>query len=125
LAIFSAPAGGQADESKLAEFMSAINDDLNTAKGLAVLHDTLNSDLPSDIKRATVEQFDTILGILAEQSITPTQDIPEDILSLAQDREVARERADWAQADLIRSEIEKRGYTVNDTPEGPEVAPLV
>ncbi len=125
--IYSAPEGGEVDQPALDKFTEAINDDLNTAKALAVLHDTLNSALSAEIKRATIEEFDQVLSILSKKESvakTTSSPIPEEILSLVQDREVARERSDWARADLIRAEIENQGYSVKDTPHGPETTKL-
>ena len=100
--------------------MTALNDDLNTAKGLAILHDTLGSSLPAPVKRATIEKFDEILGIL-DQSLVGQDEIPDEILSLAQDREVARDRGDFTRADLIRGEMEAKGYGIKDTASGPQI----
>jgi cysteinyl-tRNA synthetase len=118
--VFSLPQGGKVDEKAYSLFMTAINDDLNTAKGLAILHDTLGSDLPGADKQATIKKFDEILGIL-DQSLVGQDEIPEEILSLSQDREVARDRGDFTRADLIRGEMEAKGYSVKDTATGPQI----
>jgi len=122
--VWAWPSGGQCDEQLLTTFMTAINNDLNTAKALAILHETMNANLEPSTKRATIEKFDEVLGILNEAEVLSASEltpIPEEILSLVQDREIARERADWGRADLIRAEIEAKGYEVEDTPEGPAI----
>jgi cysteinyl-tRNA synthetase len=49
--------------------------------------------------------------------------IPPEVTGLAQDRESARVRKDWKEADRLRKEISARGYVVEDTPQGPRVIP--
>ena len=49
--------------------------------------------------------------------------IPPEVTALAQDREKARTRKDWKEADRLRKEISARGYVVEDTPQGPRLLP--
>jgi len=46
---------------------------------------------------------------------------PEAVLRLAAERQQARERRDWAEADRLRGEIQSLGWQVMDTPEGPRL----
>jgi cysteinyl-tRNA synthetase len=41
-----------------------------------------------------------------------------DVAGLVAQRDQARTRKDWARADSIRSELQARGYVVEDGPEG-------
>lgn len=45
-----------------------------------------------------------------------------EVLALAEARQAARQRKDWGAADEYRREISARGWTVQDTPEGPHLA---
>jgi cyanophycinase-like exopeptidase len=49
-------------------------------------------------------------------------DPPEEVRQLAEERQQARERKEWAQADGIRKRIEMLGWQVLDTPEGMRLA---
>jgi hypothetical protein len=49
---------------------------------------------------------------------------PGEVLVLAQEREVARARRDWAAADGLRQRIAALGWQVRDTGAGPELSPL-
>ena len=49
---------------------------------------------------------------------------PEDVLALAQAREEARVRRDWAEADGLRDRINALGWQVQDTPQGAQVSRL-
>ncbi len=83
-------------------------------------HQTLSkNDLTTAL--AFVSEIDTaILGLrLAERSMG--ESIPQDVSEFVKEREHARSEGNWTKADELRSEIEKRGYAVEDTPTGPYV----
>ena len=44
---------------------------------------------------------------------------PQAVMRLAEERQAARLRKDWVEADRIRSEIEAAGWQVQDSPDGP------
>jgi cysteinyl-tRNA synthetase len=48
-------------------------------------------------------------------------EIPEDIKKLAAKREKSRLAKEWNEADRLRAEIEKLGYKIEDTPQGPKI----
>jgi len=50
-------------------------------------------------------------------------EVPAEVRLLIEEREEARERKDWASADVLRQLILASGWKVNDTPEGPVVEP--
>lgn len=45
--------------------------------------------------------------------------LPPDVAALIEEREGARRERDWARADALREQLVRRGYVVEDTPEGP------
>ena len=51
--------------------------------------------------------------------------IPDEIWQLAQPRQAARMAKNWAEADALRAQITAAGYEVQDTPDGPQVRPLM
>lgn len=51
--------------------------------------------------------------------------VPMEVLALVEQREAARQRRDWASADVLRAEIARRGHQVDDTPTGPRITALV
>jgi hypothetical protein len=57
----------------------------------------------------------------AESLASPAENIPEAIRALADERQAARVRKDWAASDALRGQIEALGWRVKDTPEGPVV----
>jgi hypothetical protein len=48
---------------------------------------------------------------------------PQKVIDLITEREKARELGNWAESDWLRDEIKSLGWQVNDTPDGPELAP--
>jgi cysteinyl-tRNA synthetase len=50
-----------------------------------------------------------------------SQDVPEAVHKLIEKREELRKKGDFEGADKVRKQIEKKGYSVNDTSEGPRV----
>jgi hypothetical protein len=59
-----------------------------------------------------------------EEAQAAAAEPPHEVLVLLNQRTLAREAKEWAQADQIRDQIESLGWQVNDTPEGAELAPL-
>jgi cyanophycinase-like exopeptidase len=62
----------------------------------------------------------------AVQAETPAMVAPEpssEVLTLVEEREVARACRDWAVADALRERIVTLGWQVLDTPQGPQVEP--
>jgi cysteinyl-tRNA synthetase len=47
-----------------------------------------------------------------------TEQAPEEIVRLAEERQQARLRQDWATADTVRQKMATLGWLVQDTPEG-------
>lgn len=96
------------------KFMDVVNDDLNTAKGLAVLWEMLGSNIPSLDKYDLAISFDEILGLKLNEA--KTIEIPENISSLMQEREKLREKGKFEEADKIRDQIKTLGFDVGDKP---------
>ena len=94
------------------EFSEAINDDLNTARGLAVLWSMLGSNIPSGDKYDLAMSFDEILGLKLNE--TKSIEIPENISSLMEERDRLRSEGKFEEADKIRDRIKDAGFDVND-----------
>lgn len=53
--------------------------------------------------------------------LTKVDAAPPEVQALVAQRQEARARKDWAQADVLRAQIAELGWKVLDTPEGPKV----
>ena len=117
-------------------FHKRMNDDLDTPGALAVVWEMVNDkDIDPTNLRSGILAADRILGLnLASederatelyrkelgQTIT-TSEVPEQVRTLLEDRELARAEKRWADADDIRVQIEGEGYVIEDTADGPRV----
>ena len=108
------------------KFEKAITNDLNMPQALAVMHEVLkDQDLSSKSQWKLINKFDQVFGLRIEDQVKNLRQkrkkIPQEVLSLVDDREAARQKKDWERADKIRTQIEVRGYLVEDTPQGPKL----
>ncbi|KQW91421.1 cysteine--tRNA ligase [Massilia sp. Root418] len=117
------PDGGQADAGYRQAMQAELNQDLNTARVLALMWELLKSRLPGDVQKATLRWLDQVLGLGLDAWAPPRHAIPEPIRGLAAARDLARSERRWADADATRLAIEAAGYTVRDTAAGTIVEP--
>ena len=105
------------------EFKNAIENDLNTPEALAVVWKLVKDESisPRD-KRATLLDFDQVLGLDLENNEYQVKDIPAEVRQLIKERESARALGDYSQSDRLRQEIESLGFSIEDTPEGPRIS---
>ncbi len=74
----------------------------------------------SDLQKAeeTIRELGDFFQIVPELRY---EKMPEEVLELVKEREDARKQKKWEQADTLRQEINKLGYIVEDTAEGPRL----
>lgn len=101
----------------------SLDDDFNFEKALSYLHELKNIILNNlfankiDYLRQAKWLFEDILeGDLGIKLLKNEAD--NELLELLEKRNSARKNKDWKQADLFRDEITKRGYKINDNPDG-------
>ncbi|OGL63386.1 cysteine--tRNA ligase [Candidatus Uhrbacteria bacterium RIFCSPHIGHO2_02_FULL_47_44] len=104
-----------------ARFSQAINDDLNTPEALSILWQLVDSDYPTSAKAESLLKFDQILGLHLDQFIGKSVEIPPEVQKLLDERAHARTEKNWSESDRLRTEIEERGFIVEDKPEGQNV----
>lgn len=102
------------------DFLSALNDDLNTPEAIAVMWKLIKDEtIPPADKKALLFDFDKIFGL--ELSKVQKIEIPQEIIDLANEREKLRQEKKWEEADEIRKKIEALDYKVQDSSEGPKI----
>lgn len=107
-------------ESYEDQFVAAISDDLNIPLALGVLWKMLKSEEKSNDIFLLAKKFDSVFSLDLGKE-TKADEIPEEILNLANQRKIARENKDYAKSDEIRNLISSKGYTILDTKEGFEI----
>jgi cysteinyl-tRNA synthetase len=123
----------EATDDLVRQFKEALADDFNTPEALGVLHQLtriLEKQFATNtVSRGSVRYILTQLRSCAEVlgldlfSFMQGLFIPPEVNGLAQERETARTRQNWKEADRLRKEISTRGYVVEDTPQGPRLLP--
>ncbi len=116
-------ADGKVIESYKKEFSEAISNDLNTPEALAVVWQLVKDESVSPLdKRATLLDFDQVLGLELENNEYEIKDIPAKVQQLVKERESARVLGDYPKSDQLRQEIESLGFSIEDTSEGPRIS---
>lgn len=101
------------------KFIENVADNVNSPLALAVMWDALkNYPYSKDIYDLIID-FDRFLGLCLneiQEDTTTTNDIPEEIIKLAEERKTARTNKDYATSDSLRDKIMSLGYTILDRP---------
>ena len=118
------------------EFAAAMDDDLNTSRGLAHVHARLrdgNAALASGDDAAVIGALGDVRAMLGILGVDPLdvhwtgagavdelRTTIDDLVALAlEQRAAARARKDWSAADAVRDQLNRAGVVVEDTPNGP------
>ena len=113
------------DRTKLSQieenFHKAINDDLNMPLAMSFVWEAARFEKKNPEVAKLLSKFDTVLGIKIDEINSKKEEIPQEILDLAEQRKIARENKDWAKSDELRDLINEKGYEVKDTKNGQEI----
>ena len=118
--------GGEVLEFPLAEFESALDDDLNISGALGVLFGwvkklfiALDANKVSANTAQTslkgLRRIDDILGMIYHRREREDKAMIE---ALVKERDAAREASNWKRADEIRDDLRARGIVLEDTTDG-------
>ena len=138
-AIANAKAGSVSAEAaalfdkRRAQFIEAMDDDLNTADGMTAIFElvrdlnTMSADAATSKERlaagaAVFDELTGVLGLLYNRQ--KAEEIPAKVLTLAEERKAARKAKDFARADEIRDQIAALGYEIKETRQGTEITKL-
>ena len=89
----------------------AVYDDLNAAKALAALNETIDKAAPT---QGILEFLDNLLGL----GLSGRNDITGEQKELIAQRNKAREDQDWAKADELRNQLAAQDIEIRDTDNG-------
>lgn len=118
------------DEAFAKDFFAAMAHDLDTPLAVARMWEVVrNPTISPAVKRASLTIADRVLGLgLSEPRVSvkldviPLAELPEEVVELVDEREQARLSRDFGVADDLRARIEKLGFVLKDTPQGPKVS---
>ncbi len=108
------------------QFVKAMDDDLNTADGLAAIFDLvkdintkiLDKDVAKSVCEAAASLFDELCDVLGILYNRQSNDLDSEIEALIQQRAEAKKNKDFATADKIRDDLKARGIILKDTRQG-------
>ncbi|OGK16373.1 cysteine--tRNA ligase [Candidatus Roizmanbacteria bacterium RIFCSPHIGHO2_01_FULL_39_12c] len=98
------------------KFTDFISNDFEIPQALALTWAMLKSNIPSIDKLDLLFEFDQVFGLKLNN--IKEEDVPDEILKLANDREKARKMGDFQTSDKIRNQISEKGYIIEDLPNG-------
>ena len=86
---------------------------------MSVVWDVVKNETKSKKLAEVLLDFDKVLGIKIEEPIyKKTEELPDEIKNLIEERKKARLNKDWQESDKIRDELNKKGYKVIDSKDG-------
>ena len=115
---------GAPDESLVAEFRAAMDDDLRTPAAMAVVFSAVREGnvafdsgdtARAGVLAATVRELCGAVGLELQEE---ADDVDAETAALVAARDEARANKDWAAADAARDQLVERGWIVEDTPNG-------
>ena len=98
-------------------FLKAINDDLNMPLAMGIVWEVAKNEKKSKKFAELLLEFDRVLGL----KIDKKDDIPEEVLKLVEERNVARKEKNWQKSDELRDKIQEYGYRIEDSKEGTKI----
>lgn len=112
--------------SRREQFIAAMDDDLNTADGVAAVFDLvkdintkiLDKPVSKNVCETAAKVFDELCDVLGILYNRKSNDLDSEIEALIAQRQEARANKDWATADKIRDDLKARGIILKDTPQG-------
>lgn len=115
------------EESEIEElrkrFKDAINDDLNMSVALAIVWEVAKKKEFSKDYYDLILEFDKILSLNLDKvnEENKSEDIPNEVKEILEERKAARENKDYKKSDELRDKLKSMGYIVKDSKEGQKI----
>ena len=112
-------------DQQVAKFIEVMDDDLNTADGIAALFDLargINTFTTQPRSKEALEygaaKFDELCNVLGLLYNRKGQTLDSEIEALIEKRQQARKEKNFKLADEIRDQLAAQGILLKDTPQG-------
>lgn len=119
------------DAAYMERFETHLANDLDTAGAIAVLWEMIKDDtIEAKTKCGTLMAMDEVLDIGLSDNLSEgvrslgvigSNEVSVEIQDLLDKREAARIARNWAEADFVREAILRKGFIIEDTPQGPKL----
>jgi cysteinyl-tRNA synthetase len=97
------------------DLVAALDDDFDTPRALAILHDWRAAGQVELLARGL-----DVFGLAIDDTAA---EVPPAARRLAEERQAARARRDYAEADRLRADLDRLGWEVQDAPAGFRLIP--
>lgn len=112
--------------SRREQFITAMDDDLNTADAISAVFELvrdintniIGENASKDMAEFAANLFDELTGVLGLVYNRNKESLDSEIEALIEARQNARKEKNWAEADRIRDELKAQGIILEDTPQG-------
>ena len=113
-------------DKRTTQFIEAMDDDLNTADGIAAVFElvrdintlVIGKGGSKETAEYAAKVFDELTGVLGLVYNRNTETLDSDIDAMIEARTKARKEKNWAEADRIRDELKAMGVVLEDTAQG-------
>lgn len=119
------------DAGYMERFETHLANDLDTPGAIGLLWEMIKDDtLDTKTKCGTLKAMDEVLEIGLSDDVSEgvrslgvigQEELPAEIQELIDKREAARIARNWAEADFLRDAIARKGFVMEDTPQGPKI----
>lgn len=112
--------------SRREQFITAMDDDLNTADAISAVFElvrdintnVIGENASKSLAEFAANLFDELTGVLGLVYNRKNDSLDSEIEALIEARQNARKEKNWAEADRIRDELKAQGIILEDTPQG-------
>ena len=112
--------------SRREQFITAMDDDLNPADGIAAVFDLvkdintkiLDKPVSENVCKTAAKIFDELCDVLGILYNKKSNDLDKEVEKLIAQRQEAKKNKDFATADKIRDDLKARGIILKDTRQG-------
>ena len=112
-------------EDRREQFITAMDDDLNTADGIAAIFDLVRDintftaqPRTKEALEAAAKLFDELTDVMGIVYNRKQDNLDDEIEALIEERQQARKSRNFARADEIRDMLKAQGIVLEDTPQG-------